>query len=120
MTMKRIALTLALLMLVGTLATPLLGEFHDELPLILDDEGTDVMNAHGGGNETLDIDAQDMYTNIEWNKVWDSNTTVNVEFDAENLTVGSNYLNWELFYWDNNNFVFVQSDNIASALRSPA
>ena len=32
MTMKRIALTLALLMLVGTLATPLLGEFHDELP----------------------------------------------------------------------------------------
>ena len=39
---------------------------------------------------------------------------MNVECDAENLTVGSNYyLNWELFYWDNNNFVFVQSDNVS-------
>lgn len=115
MTMKRIALTLALLMLVGTLATPLLGEFHDELPLILDDEGTDVMNAHGGGNETLDIDhSGHVYEHPNGTKVWDSNTTVNVEFDAENLTVGSNYyLNWELFYWDNNNFVFVQSDNVS-------
>ena len=83
--------------------------------MILDDEGTDVMNAHGGGNETLDIDhSGHVYEHPNGTKVWDSNTTVNVEFDAENLTVGSNYyLNWELFYWDNNNFVFVQSDNVS-------
>ena len=62
------------------------------------------------GNETLDIDhSGHVYEHPNGTKVWDSNTTVNVEFDAGNLTVGSNYyLNWELFYWDNN---FVQSDN---------
>ena len=114
MTMKRVALTLALMMLVGTLSTPLLSELHDEMPLILDDEGTDVMNAHGAGNETLDIDhSGHVYEHPNGTKVWDSNTTVNVEFDAGNLTVGSNYyLNWELFYWDNN-FASVQSDNVS-------
>ena len=56
MTMKRVALTLALMMLVGTLATPLLSEFHDGMPVILDDKGTDVMTAHVSSNETLDID----------------------------------------------------------------
>ena len=65
MTMKRIALTLALMMLVGTLATPLLGEFHDELPLILDDEGTDVMNAvMVVATRPWTSIIQDMYTNI--------------------------------------------------------
>ena len=53
MTMKRVALTLALMMLIGTLSTPLLNELHHGT--VLDDEGTTVMNAHAGGNETLDI-----------------------------------------------------------------
>ena len=65
MTMKRIAFTLALMMLVGTLATPLLSEIHDEMPLILDEEGTDVMNAgRGSGHEYVGIDHSDMCTNI--------------------------------------------------------
>ena len=73
MTMKRVALTLALMMLVGTLSTPLLSELHDEMPLILDDEGTDVMNAHGAGNETLDIDhSGHVYEHPNGTKVWDS------------------------------------------------
>ena len=45
MTMKHVALTLALMMLVGTLSTPLLSELHDGK--VLDDEGSDVMTAHG-------------------------------------------------------------------------
>ena len=74
MTMKRVALTLALMMLVGTLATPLLSEFHDEMPLTLDDEGTAVMNAHGGGNEYLGIDhSGHVYQHSNGTKVWDSN-----------------------------------------------
>ena len=112
MTMKRVALTLALMMLVGTLATPLLNEFHDEMPLILDVEGPDVMTAHVSSNETLDIDhSGHVYEHPNGTKVWDSNTTVNVSFYAGNLTVGSNYnLNWELLYWGSN-WVSVQSDN---------
>ncbi|MBV18373.1 MAG: hypothetical protein CMA56_00695, partial [Euryarchaeota archaeon] len=115
MTMKRVALTLALMMLVGTLATPLLSEFHDGMPVILDDKGTDVMTAHGSGNETLDIDhSGHVYEHPNGTKVWDSNTTVNVEFDAENLTVGSGYhLYWLLLYWDNNTWASVQSDNVS-------
>ena len=111
--MKRIALTLALMMLVGTLATPLLSEIHDEIPLSLDDEGTDVMNAgRGSGNEYLSIDhSGHVYQHQNGTKVWDSNTTVTTGFGVGNLTVGSNYnLTWELFYVDNNH-AFVQSDN---------
>ena len=111
--MKRVALTLALMMLVGTLATPLLDEFHDEMPLILDVEGPDVLNSgRGSGNEYLSIDhSGHVYQHQNGTKVWDSNTTVTTGFGVGNLTVGSNYnLTWELFYVDNNH-AFVQSDN---------
>ena len=100
-------------MLVGTLATPLLGEFHDEMPLILDVEGPDVLNSgRGSGNEYLSIDhSGHVYQHQNGTKVWDSNTTVTTGFGVGNLTVGSNYnLTWELFYVDNNH-AFVQSDN---------
>ncbi|MEC8780970.1 MAG: hypothetical protein VXX54_07100, partial [Candidatus Thermoplasmatota archaeon] len=111
MTMKRVALTLALMMLVGTLSTPLLNELHHGT--VLDDEGTTVMNAgRGSGNEYLSIDhSGHVYQHQNGTKVWDSNTTVTTGFGVGNLTVGSNYnLTWELFYVDNNH-AFVQSDN---------
>lgn len=109
--MKRVALTLALMMLVGTLSTPLLNELHHGT--VLDDEDTTVMNAgRGSGNEYLSIDhSGHVYQHQNGTKVWDSNTTVTTGFGVGNLTVGSNYnLTWELFYVDNNH-AFVQSDN---------
>ena len=101
MTMKHVALTLALMMLVGTLSTPLLSELHDGK--VLDDEGEVVMNSHGGSNEYLNIThSGHVHEHSNGTKVWDSNTTMTAGFGAGNLTVGSSYnLSWELWYQDN-------------------
>ncbi|MEG3602143.1 MAG: hypothetical protein VX365_01730, partial [Candidatus Thermoplasmatota archaeon] len=97
MTMKRVALTLALMMLVGTLSTPLLNELHHGT--VLDDEGTTVMNAgRGSGYEYVDIDHSGyVYEHPNGTEVWASGSDVYVEFTSGNLAVGENYqLIWNL------------------------
>ena len=115
MTMKRIALTLALMMLVGTLATPLLSEFHDEIPLSLDDEGTDVMSAgRGSGYEYVDIDHSGYVFELDnGTEVWASGSTVMATIESGGLAIGENYT---LEWWvklDNATWNWEQSGNIS-------
>ena len=115
MTMKRVALTLALMMLVGTLATPLLSEFNDELPMILDDEGTDVMNAgRGSGYEYVDIDHSGYVFELDnGTEVWASGSTVVASIESGGLAIGENYtLEWSVKL-DNATWNVEQSGNIS-------
>ena len=105
MTMKRVALMLTLMMLVGTLSSPLLSEFHDEVPVVLDVEDADVMNAgRGSGYEYVDIDHSGyVYEHPNGTEVWASGSDVYVEFTSGNLAVGENYqLIWNLSYSTSN------------------
>ena len=100
MSTKRVALMLTLMMLVGTLSSPLLSEFHDEVPVVLDVEDADVMTSHGGSTEHVEIvPSGHVYQHPNGTKVWDSGTWVYQTIYMYNLTVGENYtMHWWL--WD--------------------
>lgn len=99
MNLKHMAISLAVMMVLGTLTSPLLNEFNDQSSALSDEEADVLNSAHGrSGQEYVDIDHSGyVYEHPNGTEVWASGSDVSVEFTSGNLTVGENYqLIWNL------------------------
>lgn len=99
MNLKHMAILLAVMMVLGTLTSPLLNEFNDQSSSLSEEEADVLNSAHGrSGQEYVDIDHSGyVYEHPNGTEVWASGSDVYVEFTSGNLTVGENYqLIWNL------------------------